>query len=77
MIACNSIIQLIDNGELLDKINKYIAPEFSMKINDNLSLLISSLEVEPKRLLPFEHKSFVDQKISMQLKNYIDKSSTM
>lgn len=39
MIAANTIIQSIDNGELLDKINKYIAPEFSMKTNADLSLL--------------------------------------
>ena len=38
MIASNEIIQTIDNGELLEKINKYIAPEFSFKISDNKSL---------------------------------------
>jgi len=34
MIAANEVIQLIDSGELLDKINKYIAPEFSVKPDD-------------------------------------------
>jgi hypothetical protein len=31
MIAANSVIQFIDSGELSDKINKYIAPEFAVK----------------------------------------------
>lgn len=35
MIIANTTIQSIDSGELSDKINKYIAPEFSVKLNDN------------------------------------------
>ena len=35
MIAANSVMQSIDSGELADKINKYIAPEFSVKQGDN------------------------------------------
>ena len=34
MMAANSVIQLIDSGELAEKINKYIAPEFAVKHND-------------------------------------------
>jgi hypothetical protein len=34
MIIANNIIQIIDSGELAEKINKYIAPEFSLKHND-------------------------------------------
>lgn len=40
MIAANQVIQLIDNGELLDKINKYIAPEFSVKQGDDKGALV-------------------------------------
>ncbi|ARF10102.1 hypothetical protein Indivirus_15_2 [Indivirus ILV1] len=40
MIAANEVIQLIDSGELLDKINKYIAPEFSVKQGDNNGALV-------------------------------------
>ena len=36
MIACNSIILAIDSGDLSDKINKYIAPEFSFKDKDKV-----------------------------------------
>lgn len=39
LIASNEIIQTIDNGELLDKINKYIAPEFSFKQTDKKILV--------------------------------------
>ena len=40
LIAANEVIQIIDNGELLDKINKYIAPEFSVKHGDEKNTLI-------------------------------------
>ena len=40
MIAANEVIQLIDSGELLDKINKYIAPEFSVKQGDDKGALV-------------------------------------
>lgn len=40
MIAANATIQNIDNGELAEKINKYIAPEFSFKQNDKEKAMI-------------------------------------
>ena len=40
LIAANEVIQLIDSNELLDKINKYIAPEFSVKQGDEKNALI-------------------------------------
>lgn len=39
MLASNGTIQMIDNGELAEKINKYIAPEFTMKINEDLPVI--------------------------------------
>jgi hypothetical protein len=40
MMAANSVIQIIDSGDLAEKINKYIAPEFSVKQCDDKSTLI-------------------------------------
>lgn len=41
MIAANATIQFIDSGELSDKVNRYIAPEFSFKLSDNKSLSLN------------------------------------
>ena len=35
LLASNATIQAIDSGELAEKINKYIAPEFFFKTNDS------------------------------------------
>ena len=36
LIAANSTIQIIDSGELLEKINKFMAPEFAVTTDKNL-----------------------------------------
>ena len=40
MMAANSVIQSIDSGELANKINKYIAPEFSVKNEGNVMIKV-------------------------------------
>lgn len=40
MIAANSTIQIIDNGELIEKINKYIAPEFAIHQLETLNAVV-------------------------------------
>ena len=38
-MAANNVIQSIDSGDLANKINKYIVPEFSMKNGINNTMI--------------------------------------